>query len=248
MDTAEAFESWVAAAVVEEVIASRKAAASALLKAQLLDELAKHLYAKGLQTKTQKLQIQKNGQLDHQANYTVQARFQLEAKTSDELLAKLKVALGDREGQRLFDNEIDTKRVTTLRPLNELLLGHDEGQGFVPATQQEQDIAAKVLAFLRDQKTTPLTEAERDLVLIQQDQMDVKAGFFERVVGYCKSVAELKALLRIIVPLNSLSHAKFGISDTPQERHMRLIQAAADILGEVEEDRIPRTDNRHPDL
>jgi hypothetical protein len=242
MEQADAIKSWVVASVAEELFASRKEAMSELLKAQLLNEFANQLYAKCSQPVNPKLQVEKDGRLDHQATYTVQARFKFSARTSDELLAMLKAALGSEEGQRLFDNEIDTTPLTTLRSLNELMIGHYEGQDFVPATQQEQAVAEKLIAFIDGQNATPLTDEERELALVLQDQMKMKPGFFDRVAGYCKSVADLKALFRVITPLDFLSHAKFGISDTSQQRHHRLMAAVADILGEAEEEKRSRSD------
>lgn len=241
MEKADALSSWVAASVAEAVIAFHKEAMSAKLRTQLLDEFANQLYATGSQPVNPMLQVEKNGKVDHQALYSVKAMFKFFARTSDELLFTLKATLGDDAGQRLFDNEIDTTPLTTLRSFNDLMLGHYEGKEFVPATQQEQAVAEKLIAFIEGQNATPLTDEERGLALVEQDQMKVKPGFFDRVKVYCKSVADLKALLRVIIPVDFLSLPKFGISDTSQERHNRLMAAIADILGKAEEEKPARS-------
>jgi hypothetical protein len=238
MEKWAAFTSWVAASVAEKVMASRKEALFATLETQLLDDLAEYLYRHGVPQTNVTLEVGgARGLVDLLAAYTITPTFEFGAKSSTELLDILKMTLGDDEGQRFFDTEIEATQVVTLRPITELVFGRHEGKHFIPATPQEEAVAAKLIAFVQRGDATPLTEAERELLLIRQDQMKVKPGLLGRVAGYCKSADQLKALFRLMIPVSFLSRPKFGVSDTLQERHSRLMRAALDILGDVEEER-----------
>jgi hypothetical protein len=231
----EGLAQWVAAAVAFDVMESRKDVEAGSLNEQLVGEFAEQLYNQGFQPVNPKVVTIKEAQIDHQANWTIQSKFKLAAKTSAELKDDLIVALDDERGTKLFENEIDTTPLTTLRPFNELVIGHYQGKDFVSATEAEKAVATKLLTFVQGEAAEPLTDEERDLVLVHQDQMKVKPGFFDRVKGYCESVDDLKRVFKVIVPVYFLSHAKFALSDTPQERHNRLTEAVGSILGEVEE-------------
>lgn len=230
-DNAEALTAWVAAAVAGDVMVARKDVEAATLNVSLLSEFAQQLYQQGFLPVNPKVRVELDGKTDHEANFTVQAKFKLMAKTSDELLMSLNKVLGE-SGAKLFANEIDTTPLTMLRPFNELVLGHYEGKDFVAATDAEQAAAVKLLNFVQGSWLVGFTDAERDLVLIHQDQMKVKPGFFNRVGQYCQSVEQLRDLFKVVVPVHFLSHAKFGVSDTPAERHQRLTSAVSAILGD----------------
>jgi hypothetical protein len=230
---------WVASATIFDVIEARKDVEAAPINEKLMDEFAEQLFNQGFQPVNPRVVTMAHGEVDHQANFTVQAKFKLQGKTSDELKANLYEVLGSDD---LFDGEIDCTPLTTLRPFNELVIGHYEGKDFVPATKEEEAVATKLLQFVQGQFTSfqkgysiGLTDAERDLVLIHQDQMKVKPGFMDRVKTYCKTVDELKGVFKVITPVHFLSHAKFAVADTPQARQDRLVAAVGNFLGESEE-------------
>lgn len=223
---------WVASATIFEVIESRKDVEAGPINHRLMGEFSEQLFSQGFQPVNPRVVTMDGTDVDHQANFTVQAKFKLQAKTSDELKANLHEVLGSDD---LFDTEIDCTPLTTLRPFNELVIGHYEGKDFVPATKEEEAVATKLLTFVQGSKAVPLTDAERELVLVHQDQMKVKPGFFDRVKGYCKTLEELKGVFGVITPVHFLSHAKFAVADTPQERQDRLVEAVGLFLGEAEE-------------
>lgn len=223
---------WTASAIIFEVIKSRKEVEAGPIVAGLFEEFVEQLFNQGFQPVNPRVVTMDGDDVDHQANFTVQARFKLQAETSDDLKSNLHKVLGSDD---LFDTEIDCTPLTTLRPFNELVLGHYEGKDFVPATEAEEAVAKKLLTFVQGSKATPLTDAERDLVLVHQDQMKVKPGFFDRVKSYCKSAAELKGVFEVITPTHFLSHAKFAVADNPQERQDRLVELFGDFMGEADE-------------
>ncbi len=130
-----------------------------------------------------------------------------------------------------MDNEIDAEPVLTLRPFNELINGHYVGKTFVKATKEETNAGEKLLALVMGKKAKPLTEDEKNLVIRKEERFKVKAGFFERLASYCKSADQVLTVLQVITPTHFVSHMKFGVSDTPEHRHSRLIVEAANILG-----------------
>ena len=227
---------WVASATIFEVIEARKDVEAGPINAQMLADFTEQLFNQGFQPVNPRVVTLKGVlEIDHQANWTIQSKFKLQAKTSAELRANLVEVLGEDEGGRLFDTEIDCTPLTTLRPFNELAIGHYEGKDFVPATPQEEAVATKLLNYIMTGKAFPLTDAERDIVLVHQDQMKVKPGFFDRVKGYCKTVQELRGVFGVITPVHFLSHAKFAVGDNPQVRQDRLVGQVGRFVGESEE-------------
>ena len=233
----EAFQRLVGAKAVLDVVESRADAEKGIVHEIMLDAFAKTLFDHGTQPVNPRFYIDKDGRDDMTGVFQVQTRFKVNIPEGDEspderIVQALVFAGIDKKTARLLvNNEVDAEPVVSLRPFNELVNGHYVGKQFVKATQEEQAAGEKLLAMVMGQKVKPLTEDERDLVIRKEDKTKIKGGFFERLASYCESSDEVLSILRVITPTHFVSHMKFGVSDTPEERQSRLIDEAADILG-----------------
>jgi hypothetical protein len=220
----EAFDNWIAASIAAEICQSRKTIDGSQVDEHLFNKFVEQLYQQKFQPENPKVSHGDNG-----ANWQVQARFKVQVKTSEELAEKLGEAIDN--GEQLIAQEVDCTAETTLRPFNELAIGHYVGKDFVEATEKEQSVAKKLMQFIQK-----LSDDEQDLILRHEDKMKVKPGFFDRVASYCTSIDDLKVVLSLIQPVHFLSHAKFAQEATPVERHELLIESVKNILGTVEEE------------
>jgi hypothetical protein len=130
-----------------------------------------------------------------------------------------------------------------------LLNGHyisgKGGKQFVEATTEEKTAAQKILAFATAAATggkvevEPLTNAERKVAISKSKKYVVKSGFLDRAASYCKSAAELRALLSVVSPQQAVSSLKFGKSDSKKGRNARLVDVFSTLVdmtgGDVKE-------------
>ena len=99
------------------------------------------------------------------------------------------------------------------------------------ASENEKTVGQKLLNFVMGKSTKPLTEEEKDLAIRMEENCKVKQGFLERIKNYAKSLADVKAILMVIKPVHFVSHIKFAISSTPEEKQVRLLEEAAKLFG-----------------
>jgi putative heme iron utilization protein len=110
------------------------------------------------------------------------------------------------DAQRLVENELTVTPTAGLKKLSELLEGRPgEGGKWVEASEASKAAAAKLIAFLRwDGTSRPqpeaLTDKEKKLVVERGLDMEVRAGFFERIADYTKSDEHVAAVLKLFSP------------------------------------------------
>jgi hypothetical protein len=174
-----------------------------------------------------KVARESDGKPDIETTYIVQEKYKVNADSPEAAKTLLKdLGVPAADAIRLVDNEIDFDPMSTLRPFNELVKGHKEGEGWVEATEAEKSVATKLLEFVM-----ALPDAERDLILRNEPNVVVKSGFLERVAGYAQTEAQLAAIFQIVAPVAYARGGKFAISDSLDEKNTRLLQEAAKILG-----------------
>ena len=148
----------------------------------------------------------------------------------------LEAGLHPNDAASLVANELDLSPVFEIRSPKELTTGHyGAKREWIPATEQEKVAGEKLISLIMwdgsDDRPAPLTSEEQALVVIQKDSVKVKAGFFSRVATYCRSVDQLKTVLKIMNPTVYPAHQKFAKNDSVTEQTARQVQAAAEILG-----------------
>ena len=238
-----AFTRLVGANAVLQVAEARKEVEEELIKEEMLTAFAEALYRIGSVPANPRLETKVDDKPDMAGIFQVQNRFKItipesvdgnEDITARFVFALQSVGMGDSDAEQLVATEIDAEPLVALRPFNELVNGHYEGEGknktFVEATEQEKATGQKLLQFAMGMPSEPLTEAEKDIALRYEDRIKVKEGFLQRLRGYCKSEAILRGVLRVITPVHFVSHMKYGISDTPEEKQRRLVGIATELV------------------
>jgi hypothetical protein len=209
-----------------------------ILKADLKSEVfrlwADKMFAQKAKPVNPKLALNNGeGKPDMSGVFIIQAKFKVHATTAEEAQEMLvAVGLSEEDAENLVTAEIDFTPMSALRSFNELVKGHKVEGGWADATEQEQSIAQKLMTFVMGQKTEPITEEERAVVLVNQPSIQVKHGFLDRVANYCKTAEQLHGVFTVITPVAYAKGGKFGISDTTDEIRTRLVTMAAEILGE----------------
>jgi hypothetical protein len=243
----DAFERLVEANAVLEVAESRKEVEATVVNEIMLDAFAETVFRLGTTPANPKLEVKLgDGRPDLAGIFQVQGRFKInvpETVNDDDnmearfLYALREAGLTEEQARKLYENEIDANPIVSLRPFNELVNGHYEGEGktrtFVEATEAEKAAGQKLLQFVLGQTADPLTDEEKDLVVRQEESIKVKANFLQRLKLYCENATQVKGILKVIQPVHYVSHMKFGISDTPEDRQHRLVAAAANVLGQA---------------
>jgi hypothetical protein len=233
----EPFVRLIGAKAVAEVVNARLESEEFLVNEKMLSAYADSLFKQGRQPANPKLEIKKGIRPDLQGIFQVQDRYVVKAPQGDTSIAErivealVAAGLSNETAQNLVQNEVDCKPETSIRPLSELVEGHYENKEWIEATPEEQEAGRKLLAFVLGQPGETLTEAEMELVIRHIEKCKVKAGFLERVKCYCQTVEQVKAILHVICPVHFVSHCKFAVSDTPEERQARLVLEANRILG-----------------
>lgn len=241
----QSFTRLVGAKCVAEIAEARQEVEAEIVKSEMLDAFGETLYKHGAVPANPKLETSIAGRPDMSGIFQVQNRFKFNLPEgnedlTDRLISALQMAGQDKDvAKDMVEKEIDTTPVVTLRPFNELVNGHYEGEGknrtFVDATDKEKTVGQKLLEFVTGTSAEPLTEEERDIVLVHEENVKAKTGFLQRLKGYCANVDVLKGVLKVVTPTHFISHMKLGISDTPEERQQRLKGIAVELIGDWEE-------------
>jgi hypothetical protein len=242
-----AFVRLVSANAILEVAEARKEAEETIVKDTMLEAFAASLFRNGTMPPNPKLTADRKGKPDMAGIFQVQQRYKInmpdDVDGNSDIPVRLKYALVEagldvEDADDLVTNEIDAEPLVTLRPFGELVNGHYEGQGknrtFVEATATEKAVGQKLLEFVSGIGGDPLSDEERALVVQVQENVKVKEGFLARL----KTQDQVVAVLKVITPVHFVSHMKYGISDTPEQRQERLKEIADDLIGYAAEEEL----------
>jgi hypothetical protein len=249
-DVEESLIKWVEAKLLADVVEARQSNTAEEVKEAALELMLDYLWEHGRLPSNPSLKLPNaEGKPDIEAMYTLQKKFKelagafpvSEDETPEEVAIRtfVDVGLSADNAEALTETELDFTPQTGTRPLNELVEGHyGENREWVDATPVEQEAGRKLLAFLTadaDDSTEvtveALTDDERDAIIRKSNRVVVRAGFHDRVRNYVTTRDQLAAVFTVLKPVHFPSRAKLGISDTPERKNARLVEAAADILG-----------------
>ncbi len=238
---------WVEAKLLADVVGARLENTAEEVKEAALDMMLDHLWDHNSLPGNPSLKLPNaKGQPDLEAIYILQKKFKVrvpfvedEAPEDTAIRILMDVGLSKDNAESLVENELDMTPQTGTRPLNELVEGHyGENKEWIEASPVEQEAGRKLLAFLTadadeasEVTVEALTDDERDAIIRKSNKVVVRAGFYERVKNYVTTRDQLGAVFTILQPVHYPSRAKLGISDTPERKNARLVEAAADILG-----------------
>jgi hypothetical protein len=233
---------WAGAKIVSDVSKARLESTKDELCEYATGVLVERLWENGSKPSNPSVTLVKaDGSADHSFLYILQDRFSVqlpECQQGEEVDSAVSVfeglGLHPDDARNLVENELDFSPIVGFRPLSELLNGtFGESREFIPASDVEQSAGMKLAALVAwdgNSPVEPLTSAEKAVVVDRSNKVAVKAGFYDRVKCYCRSVDQLKAVLKVIKPSAYPSHLKFAPADSVSEQTQRKIAAASELF------------------
>lgn len=233
---------WAGAKVVSDVSKARLESTKDELCEYATGVLVERLWENGSKPSNPSVTLTKaDGTPDHTFLYILQDRFSInlpECQQGEEVDSAVAVfeglGLHPEDARCLVENELDFSPIVGFRPLSELLTGtFGENREFIPASDVEQSAGMKLAALVAwdgSSPVEPLTTAEKSVVVDRSNKVCVKAGFYDRVKSYCRSVDQLKAVLKVVKPSAYPSHLKFAPTDSVAEQTQRKIAAASELF------------------
>lgn len=234
---------WAGAKIVSDTAKARLEQAKDAFCEYAVDVLVEKLHETGTRPSNPSVTLTKDGAPDHTFLFLLQDRFSVNLPAVPEGGDAVESAVGVFEGlglhpedaRNLVENELDFSPVVGIRPLTELLNGSfGENREFIPASPAEVTAGEKLAALLAwtgEGRPQPLTNEEKAIVVSRDNRTAVKAGFFDRVTGYCRSKEQLTAVLKVLKPVAYPSHLKWAPSDSATDQTQRKIAAASELLG-----------------
>jgi hypothetical protein len=186
-----------------------------------------------------------DGKTVHQCQFTMMDKFKFgfgavpeDTDPKEHFVSQfVDVGIHPTDAERLVDTEIDFSPIQGFRPLNELLQGHyGEKREWIEADEATKEAGRKLIKLLMwngDSRQTPeaLTIEEKKLVTSYRSDINVRAGFYDRVSSYCQSVEQLMAIFKLIQPIVYLAYLKYAVQDSEKEKAERLTEVAREIVG-----------------
>jgi hypothetical protein len=224
----KAFVRLVPALRILKIAEARKEIEEGIIYDELMGVYCEVLFNQGCRPTNPRLIVKKDdGRPDLSGLFQVQEKWKLtyekgESPAAVRLAAALvKAGFDQLTAERIVKAEVNTTPLTTLRkPLNELAIG----------TDLERSGAEKLINLACGESAVPLTPQEKAAVLTKIENVEVREGFLQRVKQYCANPAQVKALFKVIGPVHFVSHAKFGESDTEEQRTLRLAQEGQQLI------------------
>lgn len=235
---------WISAKAVYDPIEARLKQAKEEFNSYAFRIMAEKLFASKSKPSNPIVVLYKeDGTVDHQFQFVMMDKFEKPSAVPEDLEPRdyyinqfVDVGLHPADAESLVDNELVFDPIVGIKTFTELLSGKFiEAREFVESTTEEKVAGQKLAAIIQWDGTgkspAPLTPDERALVVQRSAQMQVKAGFYDRVATYCRSVDQLMAVFMIIKPIVYPAYAKFAVNDSESEKLERKKEAVAEILG-----------------
>lgn len=238
---------WINAKAIYDPIEARLKQAKEEFNSYAFRVMAEKLYASKSRPSNPLVVLYKDdGTVDHQFQFVLMDKFEKPSAVPEgvdphEYYVSQFVTAGlhPNDAESLVEEELVFEPIVGIRSFTELLSGKFiEGREFIESTAEEKAAGQKLAAIIQwdgsSKAPAPLTPDERALIVQRSAQMQIKAGFFDRVATYCQSVEQLMAVFMIIKPIVYPAYAKFAVNDSESEKLERKKEAVAEILGTVE--------------
>jgi hypothetical protein len=229
------FTQHIKAKVLADHFGSHSENVKAELKSEIWPIWLKNLWAQKSKPANPTLKSNNpKGQPDCEGMYIIQEKYKITITSAEEAINSLvDLGLEKNDAERLVKNELDFSPTVAIN-FNQLQNGRydSESKGWVDSSDEEKAVANKALKLLLSKPDAePLTSADIALLINRTPKIAVNDGFLQRVTTYVHSYEQLAAVFKVITPVEMAKGAKFGISDSLQERNARLIEEAGNILG-----------------
>jgi hypothetical protein len=183
----------------------------------------------------------KDGSIEHSFQYILCDSFNI--KCPDEVQDRLEYfmdllaqcGLSDKNSKIFLENEVCFEPVHGFKTLNALLEGtFGKNRAWIESTQEEKVAGLKLSSLMvwrgGHPIPEPLTEKENVLILEMSKSVQVKAGFLQRVAGYCKTKEQLRLVLTIFKPTMYASHLDFCVGESEDQINKRQNKIAKRII------------------
>lgn len=241
---------WVEGKVSQEAINPAVDNAKAEFMEYALKVMAKKIQMSKNQPSNPMVYIKADGKVDHQFQVTMTDKFKIRLPDVPEGVGAVQhyvdvftnLGLHPNDAKNLVEEELDFNPITSLATLTSLLDGvYGEKREFIESTDEQKSAGLKLVNFLKwdgnGPAPEPLTVGEKVLILERSNSVKVKAGFYNRICNYARTVDQILAVFKVIQPIIYPVYAKFAVNDNEVERHERKMKAFASIIGaEVKED------------
>lgn len=223
-----AFVRLVPALRILKIAEARKEIEEGIISDEMMGVYSETLWKLGSRPTNPRLLVSRaDGRPDLSGLFQVQAKWKLQYEKGESpaavrlATALVRAGFDQATADRIVKEEINTQPLTTLsKPLNELAVGND----------LEKSAAEKLIGLAYGERVEPLTPQERAVALKKVENVEVRDGILERIKQYCNSPQQLKMLFKVITPVHFVSHAKFGESDTEDERTKRLAAEGQQLI------------------
>jgi hypothetical protein len=242
----EAVKVWVPAKILADHFDEHLKNAKALLDDEIFDLYLKAMWESKSQPANPALRVNdEHGHPDLEGMFVVMEKFQVQVPEIDDEIddrdsvSKKMVAQFVRCGvnagkaKQLVENEFVIREEKYIA-LTELMEGKKKGKEFFPPTAIGKAAAEKLIFAIAMNQPLNLTDDEREALIVTTSFLvSVKGGFLNRACNYCDNFEQLKAIVKLLVK-PTLSHrgAKI-VNGSLDDKNCRLINCAADILGEM---------------
>lgn len=237
---------WIHAKAVFDPIKARLKQSKEEFNSYAFRVMAEKLFATKTKPSNPLIVLYKDdGTVDHQFQFVMMDKFEKPSPVPENVDPReyyvnqfVDVGLHPQDAEQLVGNELVFDPIVGIRSFTELLSGKFiEAREFVESTSEEKIAGQKLVAIIQwdgsGKAPAPLTNDERALIVQRSAQMQVKAGFYDRVATYCQSVDQLMAIFTIVKPTLYPDYAKFAVNDSESEKLERKKDAVAEILGKA---------------
>lgn len=240
----EVAREWIGARALLDPIKTREENTKAEFSEYAVRKVTERIFQTKGKVSNPRVHLLNNGRPDHRFLFMFQNRFKLhlpvvlEGQDHREVFIKVFVDAGlhPQSAANLVDTELDLTPQISIRSPKDLMVGHyGEKREFVPATAEEKELGQKLLNLLFWDGSTPapaaFTDDERNVLMVNEDSVKVKAGFLDRVAGYCQTVDQLAAVFKIIEPTAYPSHYHFAEHDNDERKLERKLEVCREVVG-----------------
>lgn len=224
----KSFVRLVPALRILKIAEARKGIEEGIISDEMMGVYADILWNQGTRPTNPRLIVKlADGRPDMSGLFQVQEKWKLEYEKGDApasvrlAAALVRAGFDQSTADKIVKSEINTQPATVLRKaLNDLVTG----------TALEKSGALKIIRLCGGSASEPLTPEEKAACLMKIEVVEVKDGILQRVKSYCSGPAQLKALFKVIKPVHFVSHAKYGESDTEEQRTLRLAAEGQQLI------------------
>lgn len=148
----------------------------------------------------------------------------------------VKLGLHPQDAKNFVENELDLSPQIEFKTPRELLEGrYGENREWLESSPESKAAGQKMIDLLlwdgEGDVPPALSESEKKLVIQTSNSVKFKAGLYNRLTNYCRSVDQILAVFSVIQPTIYPANNDFAASESAAGKLEREVRAAAEIMG-----------------